>query len=150
MKTKIHGIAGRVALLTISAFWVSTVIVELFGTHETIALVKRGIIWGMGILIPSIIATGVSGNLLGKNRAGALISAKKKRMPVIALNGLLILVPSAFFLNLCASNGEFSRAFYIAQGLELIAGAVNLFLIGSSVRDGVRLTGKNGQKSQTK
>jgi len=143
MKTKIHGIAGRVALLTISTFWVSTVLVELFGTHESIALVKRGIIWGMGILIPSIIATGISGNLLGKKRDGALISAKKKRMPVIALNGLLILVPSAFFLNLCASSGEFSRAFYAVQTLELIAGAVNLFLIGSSVRDGLHLTGKN-------
>ncbi|ACF15047.1 conserved hypothetical protein [Chloroherpeton thalassium ATCC 35110] len=140
MKTKIHGIAGMVALLTISTFWMSTILVELFGSHDAIALVKRLIIWGMCLLIPSLIATGISGGLLGKENKSELSRRKMKRMPIIALNGLFILLPSAIVLNYLASNGAYSNTFYLVQSLELIAGAVNLFLITANTKDGFQLT----------
>lgn len=142
MKTKIHAIAGIIGFLTILAFWSSTVISELFGSHETVAIVKEAILRGMFILIPAMAIVGASGVSLGAGRTDALVSAKKKRMPIIAANGLLILVPMAFFLEARAAAGQFDTVFYLLQGVELIAGAVNLSLMGLNIRDGLRLTGR--------
>ncbi len=142
MITKIHGFAGMIALLCILTFWTSTVVVELFGSNASIAFVKRSIIWGMALLIPSIITTAVTGNLIGKNNEAKLVATKKKRMPIIALNGLFILLPSAFFLDHLALRGEFTSIFFAVQILELVAGATNFLLISSSARDGFRLSGK--------
>lgn len=54
---------------------------------------------GPWIMIPAIAAAVVSGMLLGRSRKGRLVDAKKKRMPFIAANGLLVLVPCAIVLN---------------------------------------------------
>ena len=126
MNTNTHRFAGGIAFLAIITFWTSTILVELFGSHESIALVKRGIIWGMILLIPVVITTGGSGGILGKQRGGKLVAKKKKRMPIIAMNGMLVLVPSAIFLDRWASRGEFDGIFYTIQALELIAGSLNL------------------------
>ena len=142
MKTKIHAIAGAIGFLTILAFWSSTVISELFGSYETIAAVKDTILKGMFVLIPALAIVGASGFSLAAGRTEALVSTKKKRMPIIAANGLLILVPMAFFLEARASAGQFDTAFYLLQGVELIAGAVNLTLMGLNMRDGLRLSGR--------
>ena len=64
-------------------------------------------------------------------------------MPVIALNGLLVLLPSAFYLNAKAQAGEFDALFYGVQALELLAGAINLTLMGLNLRDGLRLAGRS-------
>jgi hypothetical protein len=63
-------------------------------------------------------------------------------MTFIALNGILILVPSAFFLAARAGAGDFDLAFYFVQGVEFLAGAVNLVLMGLNMRDGFSLTRK--------
>ncbi|MBF0586085.1 hypothetical protein INT08_04885 [Prosthecochloris sp. N3] len=145
MKTIIHKGAGVTAFCIISLFWLSTIFVELFGSHEAVAFVKRSIVLGMWIVIPAIITTGITGTILGKKRNGKFVERKKRRMPFIALNGLLILVPSAIFLDHCASNGNFGSFFYAVQGLELAAGALNIVLIGSSIRDGLQLSTSFGQ-----
>ena len=142
MKTRIHAIAGAIGFLTILAFWSSTVISELFASHETVAVVKDAILKGMFVLIPAMAIVGASGFSLAAGRTGALVSAKKKRMPIIAANGLLILVPMAFFLEARAAAGQFDTVFYLLQGVELIAGALNLSLMGMNMRDGLRLTGR--------
>ena len=142
MKTKIHAIAGGIGFLTIAIFWTSTIATELFGSHEAIAQLKNSILWGMIILIPSMAIAGASGMSLGKGRVGALVLRKKKRMPIIALNGLLVLLPSAIFLASRASDGLFDTTFYAVQGIELLAGAVNLTLMALNIRDGLRMTGK--------
>ncbi len=142
MKTKIHAIAGAIGFLTILTFWSSTVVSELFGSHETIAAVKDAILKGMLVLIPAMAIVGASGFSLGAGRTEALVSTKKKRMPIIAANGLLVLVPMAFFLEARAAAGEFDTVFYLLQGVELIAGAVNLTLMGLNMRDGLRLSGR--------
>jgi hypothetical protein len=64
-----------------------------------------------------------------------------KRMPIIAANGILVLVPCAIFLNLSAADGLFDMKFYLLQGVELIAGATNLTLMGLNIRDGLRMKG---------
>ena len=44
-------------------------------------------------------AAGGSGMFLSKSRKGRLVDGKKKRMPFIAANGLVVLVPCAIALN---------------------------------------------------
>jgi hypothetical protein len=142
MKSRIHAVAGIVALLCILSFWTSTVISELLFSSEAIVAVKRGILYAMGVLIPAIAATGGSGFVLARNRRGRLLDQKKRRMPVIALNGLLILVPAAFYLHAKAAAGEFDDVFYAVQAVELLAGAINIVLMSLNLRDGLRLAGR--------
>ena len=111
MKKIVHRLAGTLALLLISSFWLATILTELSGREEAIFLAKRSILYAMALLIPSLMITAGSGIALAGKRAGRLVNAKKKRMPFIALNGLLILVPSAVFLWWKAGQGEFDLSF---------------------------------------
>jgi hypothetical protein len=63
-------------------------------------------------------------------------------MPFIAANGLLVLIPCAIFLDRWAAAGEFDTTFYTVQALELLAGAVNLALMGLNIRDGMTMSGR--------
>ena len=65
----------------------------------------------MLVLIPALMATGASGLRLTGTRAQGLIGAKKRRMPFIAANGILILIPSAVFLYLRAEAAFSTRRF---------------------------------------
>lgn len=139
IKTRIHAIAGVIGFLTILTFWLSTLISETFGSYADIAMVKNAILWGMIVLIPCLAITGATGSSLGKRRADPRVSAKKKRMPLIAGNGLIVLVPSAIYLSHLANNGDFGTVFYAFQAFELVVGAVNLTLMGLNIRDGFAL-----------
>lgn len=145
MKRRVHAAAGGIGFLMIFLFWTSTAISELFAGHETIAAVKALIMQGMFILIPAMVIVGGSGMAMGRRRKDALTRAKRKRMPVIALNGLLILLPAAWFLAGKAAAGEFDSTFYAVQVVELIAGAANLTMMGLNIRDGLKITGKIGR-----
>lgn len=142
MLRKAHPVAGIIALLTIISFWCSTLFVELFASLESVVLVKNAILWGLLLLIPALALTGASGFSLAQGRSGTLITNKRKRMPFIALNGLLILVPAAFYLANKANLGEFDNAFYFVQLIELIAGATNVILLIRSAREGRKLVNK--------
>ncbi|MEM5478182.1 hypothetical protein [Pacificibacter sp. AS14] len=148
MTKTIHPIAGGIALLTILSFWLSTVLSELFAGPALIATVKTLIPWGFFILIPALMAVGGSGFQMGKKMRGPLIAAKQKRMPFIAANGILILIPSALYLSFKAQAGAFDTAFYTVQVIELIAGAVNIGLLSLNMRDGLRMTGKLRRSAQ--
>jgi len=143
MPKLIHRAGGILAPICIATFFLSTLLVELFGSHEAVARLKSLIVTpGLWILIPAIAAAGSSGMLLSKARGGRLVDAKKKRMPFIAANGLLVLVPCAIVLNRWASTGSFDTSFYVVQIIELIAGPINLTLMGLNLRDGLRMTGR--------
>ncbi|MEM0949153.1 MAG: hypothetical protein AAGK37_17280 [Pseudomonadota bacterium] len=142
MTKTLHPIAGAIALLTILTFWLSTALSEVFGSEAVVIAVKTLVPWGLLILVPALIAVGLSGTLLGKRRRGPLIERKQKRMPFIAANGLLVLVPAAFYLSFKAQAGAFDTGFYVVQALELLAGATNITLLGLNMRDGLRMTGK--------
>ncbi len=123
MPKRAHFVAGLVALLCIATFFLSTIGVELFGSPAAVARLKSLIVTpGLWILVPAIAATGGSGLFLGRTRRGRLVDAKKK--------------------NHWAAAGSFGAAFYAVQALELVAGAVNLTLMGLNMRDGLRLTGR--------
>ena len=142
MSNAIHPIAGAVALLTITTFWLSTIVSELFASEAAVIAVKTAIPWGFLLLIPALAAAGGSGLALAKGRRAGLIGTKIKRMPIIAANGALVLIPAALFLAYKAKHAEFDSIFYTGQALELAAGAVNILLLGLNMRDGLRMRGR--------
>ncbi len=143
VKQRIHFAAGIVATMTIATFFVSTILVELFGMHAAIATVKGLIVVpGLFILVPAIVVTGGTGFALSASRKGRLIQVKQKRMPFIGVNGVFVLIPCAIILDHWASAGAFDTAFYMVQGIELVAGAINLSLMGMNIRDGLKLSGR--------
>jgi hypothetical protein len=142
----VHRIAGFTAFATIILFWTSTVLAEALGGGSTIALVKQAILWGMLVLVPAMAVLGGSGFRLGGKNVAPVIARKRRRMPFIALNGILVLVPAAFFLAARAAAAQFDAAFYAVQGLELAAGAANIVLMSLSIRDGLALTRKRRRK----
>lgn len=140
MKKTLHPVAGGIAILMIATFWLSTVISELSGSEPFVVLVKTLIPWGFIILIPALAAAGGTGFALAGGRSGGLVGKKRKRMPIIAANGVLILIPSALFLAAKAKAGDFDATFYAVQAVELAAGATNLWLLTRNALDGRRLT----------
>ncbi len=148
MKSKVHAIAGVIGFLCILTFWTSTAYSELFTSHETVAWVKAMILKGMFVLIPAMAIAGGSGMSLGAKWKSPPAVAKKKRMPIIAANGLCILLPSAIFLAYKSGAGAFDTWFYTVQVIELCAGAFNLTLMGLNIRDGLRMKGRIGRKKK--
>ncbi|WP_137679657.1 hypothetical protein [Aurantiacibacter suaedae] len=136
----VHPLAGLLALAIICLFWTATVTVELLGTSAQVAAVKGAIPWGFLILIPALIAIGGSGERLARDRRGRLLSTKQRRMKVIAANGLLVLVPCALWLAASAAQARFDSLFVAVQGLELLAGGLNIALLSLNFRDGLRMT----------
>jgi hypothetical protein len=141
----VHPTAGALAILTIATFWLSTAFAELFASQAVVTAVKTAIPWGFLLLIPALAAAGGSGFFLAKGRRAGLIGAKIKRMPIIAANGILILIPAALYLASKARAGEFDTAFYTVQALELTAGAANFALLALNMRDGLKMNGRFGR-----
>lgn len=138
----VHGIAGTAAFVIVLAFWTSTVGSELFADAATVAVVKLSIAWGLLLLVPALAVTGLTGFRLAGGSAASAIVAKRRRMPFIAANGVLVLVPCALTLAVLSASGDFGPTFQAVQTLELLAGLTNLVLIGKNIRDGLALTGR--------
>ena len=142
MKPVVHAVAGGAAMLTIASFWVATVISELFLDHAAVAAAKHAIVCGLFLLVPILVATGGSGFILARTRSGRLVTRKQMRMRFIAVNGVLVMIPAALFLNSQTAAGRFDMTFYAVQAVELLVGAVQLILMGLNFRDGRRLAGR--------
>jgi hypothetical protein len=142
MLRRFHAIAGLVGFALILTFWLSTVSAELLGSAATVTAVKRAIPWGILLLVPALAFTGASGFRMGAASSNATLARKARRMPLIAANGLLILVPAALYLAVLATRGEFGSVFYVVQAIELVAGGANLALMALNIRDGLRLAGR--------
>lgn len=153
MPKRVHLVAGILAPLCIAIFFLATIITELFGSHAAVAALKSLIVTpGLWIMVPLLAAAGGSGMFLARSRKGRLVEVKKRRMPFIAANGLLVLVPCAIALSRWAAAGSFDTGFYVVQALELIAGAINLTLMSLNARDGLHMTGRlrNGPPATTR
>ncbi len=140
MLSTVHKAAAALATATIATFWISTMISEIFLDHTAITAVKTAIPYGFFVLIPAMATAGVSGAKLAKGRVGGVLSAKSKRMPIVAANGILVLIPAALYLATKAQAGSFDTTFYVVQVFELLVGAANLTLLGLNMRDGRKLT----------
>ncbi|MBR7001039.1 MAG: hypothetical protein IKI11_00015 [Neisseriaceae bacterium] len=132
---QIHATAAVTAFLLIALFWISTVISEIFLSHQAVWIVKKVIVFAVFLLIAAMAITGATGFKMAGKSPNQTIVAKRRRMPMIAANGLLILLPCAFFLYSKALSGQFDGVFYAIQVVELVAGAINLFLMFKSMQD---------------
>jgi hypothetical protein len=142
MRNKLHPIAGAIGFVMILGFWLSTVTSELFASAAVVATVKETIPWGFLVVVPALVIAGASGFRMAGASSDPRMIKKKRRMPFIAANGLLILMPAAFYLATLASRGEFGVFFYAVQAIELFAGAVNLTLMSLNIHDGLSLTAR--------
>ncbi|MCF7522092.1 hypothetical protein L4G92_08540 [Neisseria sp. ZJ106] len=136
---KLHLTAARTACLLIATFWISTLISEMFLSLNAVIWVKNAIVYGVFLLMAAMAITGATGFKMGGKSKHPNIAAKQKRMPLIALNGLLILLPCAFYLCHKANSEQFDSVFYAVQGVELVAGLVNLSLMALSMKDGLAI-----------
>ncbi len=137
---KVHAASAIIALLFISMFFVSSLVSELIGDKALITTVKTYIFYAIWILVPAMAVAGATGNKLAPNAKSGVIGKKKKRLPFIAANGLLILLPAAIYLKNSAVSGSYDTAFYIVQGVELLAGLINISLMSLNLRDGLRIS----------
>lgn len=133
----LHRSCGVLAFIIIASFFSSTLVSELFASQQTVAAVKQAIAYAVWGLIPLMAITGATGTKLApKVKMGVgPIGRKKQRMPIIAINGLVVLLPAALYLNSLASQGDFGATFYTVQIIELLAGATNLTLMALSLKD---------------
>src|SRR6202043_488203 len=90
MRNKLHSIAGAIGFVTILGFWLSTVASELFASAAVVVTVKEAIPWGFLVVVPALAITGVSGFRMAGASSNPRIVKKRRRMPFIAANGLLI------------------------------------------------------------
>lgn len=139
----VHRIAGGVALLMIMTFFLSSVIADLFGSYETITLVKQAILQWVALLVLSMMAVGISGKKLYPVTPKGIFAVKSTRMKIAAFNGVVILLPAAYFLAAWSAEGLFDTRYWSLQIIELIAGATNAAMISLNIRDGIRLGKKN-------
>lgn len=142
MKKRVHAVAGAVGLILITTFFVTTLAVELVGDEDAIARVKSLILIGICVVVPSMAATGGTGNLLSRNKKAPAVRRKLRRMIAIGSIGLLVLVPCAVILQRLAADRDFGAVFYAVQALELVGGAVNITLMSLNFRDGLVLSGR--------
>ena len=144
MKAAIHAAAGVFGFLCMVTFVISTLASELFGSPETIALVKTWIFRGLLLVPPALAGAGATGmKMLGK-RTETLALTKQKRGPIAFMTSLFILLPSAYFLSSRASEHTFDALFYGVQAIELLASALCIVMIGLNIRDGLALRGRIG------
>ena len=137
--------AGVTALVLVGTFWTASAAVELFGSSDAAVGVKTAIAWGLLILVPAIAATNVSGLRGARRRTGSgrqlpkLLVRKQQRGIAIAAIGMTVLVPCALWLAWRANAGLIDGWFHVVQGIELVAGAINLALLSLNARDGYRM-----------
>ncbi|MEO0035853.1 MAG: hypothetical protein RLZZ501_1876 [Pseudomonadota bacterium] len=133
---RLHPVAGGLALALIVVFLTATMLVELAGDAAAIATVKTAILWTIPLLVVAMATAGATGRALARpDRAAS--AAKLARMKVIAANGLLVLIPAAWFLAGKAEAGEFDTTFILVQTIEFVAGGINLLLLSRNLRDGL-------------
>ncbi|PJE97071.1 hypothetical protein CUT44_11730 [Streptomyces carminius] len=141
MKTRVHAVAGVLALALISLFFTASAVVEIFGDDAAVRAVKTAVVFALFVLVPCMAITGATGRSLGAPRRRApLIRRKQRRMAAAAAIGLLVLVPCAITLRIFADDGRFDTTFAVVQAVEFLGGAVNITLLGLSARDGRLLT----------
>jgi hypothetical protein len=148
-KTVLHAFAGTLAMVLVASFWTSTVVAEMLLGPAAVVAVKLAIAkYGLVCLAASMAVAGGSGFAISRARTGRLIAQKKRRMPVLGANGLLVMIPAAIYLAVKATAGEFDARFYAVQGIELVVGVVQLTLMGKNFAAGLRLSGRLREKAK--
>lgn len=149
MKKRIHAVAGIVALTLVATFMMATIVVEIVGDRAAIAAVKTAIVFALFVLVPSVMIAGATGRSMAAGRQAPVFRRKRRRTALVAVIGIVVLVPCAVVLQIMAVDGDFGTAFATIQAVELAGGLVNLTLLGLNARDGRRLTAPSRRRSVT-
>jgi hypothetical protein len=142
----IHTVSSILAIILISTFLITTLIAELSGIVPFITTVKQGIAFGLLILVPTMATIGLSGARLAGTTTYPVIQQKRRSMIFIAANGLLVLMPCALILAWLATTDRFGVIFYVVQGIELIAGSINITLLVRNAWIGKSMNRKTRQQ----
>jgi hypothetical protein len=140
---RIHLTGAIGALILIAAFFVSSVILELATETSELHALRLAIVVALPVLVGCLVAAGLTGRKLAGPKLGgpklggtvraAIVRRKQRRLQLAAAIGLVVLIPCAVILYLVTPT-------VTVQITELVAGAVNITLLGLNVRDGRRLT----------
>ena len=136
---RMHAMFGGLAIMVTCAFFGATVIVEVFGSHEQVALVKLRILQAIPLLVLLLAGAGIMGNRAATGWTDPLVSAKRRRMALAAINGLILLIPSAVLLARWSAAGRFDTMFHVVQAIELLAGGTNIVLLSRNALSGMQL-----------
>ena len=117
MKRNVHAVAGVFAFLFIAMFWTSTVVAELFLDHSAATSVKVAITYAFIAFVPCMAITGATGFAMGGKSTFPILVAKRRRMPIIGANGLLVLIPAAIFLSRGSSISTGVICFWMPIGV---------------------------------
>lgn len=146
MKKRIHPVAGIVALALVATFMTATIVVEIVGDRSAVVAVKTAIVFALFALVPSVVIAGATGRSMAAGRQTPLLRRKRRRTALVAVVGIVVLVPCAVALQIMAVDGDFGTAFATIQAVELAGGLVNLTLLGLNARDGRRLTARSRRR----
>lgn len=138
---KVHIVATVVAMITIFSFFTASLYAELVNDEALIVATKTVIFYCLPLMIFAMPTLAFTGNLLAGSSRSALIKTKRRRMKIIAINGLM-LVTLAVFLFIRARSGQLDSLFLSAQCLELLLGVVNFVLLSLNARVGWVLSGR--------
>jgi hypothetical protein len=147
MKKRIHAVAAIVALTLVTSFMMATIVVEIVGDRPAIVAVKTAIVLGLFVLVPSMMIAGITGRSMAARRQAPVFRRKRRQTALVAVVGIVVLVPCAIALRIKAGNGDFGTAFAVIQAVELAGGLVNLTLLGLNARDGRRLTASSRRRT---
>lgn len=139
MEKRAHKITSIVGFILIISFQISTVVSEALQDYDMIATVKRLILYGIFVLIPVMLIANTTGRSLAGRAKHPIILKKMQRMKFIGFNAFVILIPSAIVLYQFSRVGYWGNWFIAVQILELIAGIMNVALMGINIRDGIKL-----------
>jgi len=141
MIIKTHLIATAIAIITISTFFISSLIAELGGSVEHIKAVKKGILYALPLMVVTMPMLAITGNKLAGNSKSPKVIEKQRRMKFITINGI-ILIFLAVFLYYQSHYQAVDSIFLIAQVAEFVFGLINLTLIGLNLIAGLKLSGR--------
>jgi hypothetical protein len=132
-----HLLAAVGALVLIVVFGVSAAVSEAGGDASEVRVVRLAIVWALPALVGCLVTAGLTGRKLAGRSRAAVVRRKQRRVQIVAAAGVLVLVPSAIILAVASPSGGGTVALEV---VELVAGAVNLTLLGLNFRDGRALT----------
>ena len=132
MIVRVHLAAAVGAVVVIVTFLISSAVTELIGTAGEVHALRHDIMLGLPLLIACLVMAALTGRRLGGRSKAPVVRRKQRRMTLIAALGVAVLVPCAVVLNY--------RAMGALEITELVAGGLNLTLLGLNFRDGRALT----------
>ncbi len=138
--SKLHAAAGTLALMTILGLQALVALGEVSGYPADLHATRVRALWVMAlVLIPALITAGASGARLGRGWRSPAVAVKLARMKVIAVLGLLVLVPLAIGLWFLAAQGWIDGRYHLLTRIETLAALTNVLLLGLNLRDGLRM-----------